>query len=102
MPLREAPRIVNVFAMVGSHLVETDGLLSLVARCLGRRTCGVHAQSMLYNTSDDEGETEACHRWGKLTMACTIFEGLLYSLRCLDAYIDKAVRGVMIDDKPFL
>lgn len=92
MLLREGSPIATFFTIAGSKLFEPDGSLSpKVVRCLGRRAGGVRAPSVSYDTSYEVGETAACHHWRKRTMACNTFEGLLYSLRFLDAHLDKAV-----------
>ena len=81
------------WAIAGKKLFEPSGAMSrsLVKR-LARNSGSLRAPSVTYDTSYEVGEAAVCHHWRKQTMSCTTFEGLLYSLRVLDAHINSAVR----------
>ena len=73
-------------------LFEPDGSLPRpIIRQLARNAGSSRAPSITYDTAYDVGETALCHRWRKITSKCTTYEGLLYSLRVVNAHMNKAV-----------
>ncbi|KAL7535775.1 hypothetical protein ACHAXR_009233 [Thalassiosira sp. AJA248-18] len=85
-------KTAGYWAIAGKKLFEPDGTLSRpIVKWLARNAGSVRAPSISYDTSYEVGETTVCHHWRKRTMACTTYESLLYSLRFLDAHIEKAV-----------
>ena len=73
-------------------MFEPEGTLSRkTVRWLARNSGSVRAPSITYDTAYEVGETTVCHHWRKRTMLCTTYEGLLHSLRVLDAHIVQAV-----------
>jgi len=80
------------WSIAGGRMFEPNGALPRpTVKWLARNAGSVRAPSISYDTSYEVGETTVCHHWRKRTMACATYEGLLYSLRFLDAHLDKAV-----------
>ncbi len=76
-------------------LFEPAGTLPRpIVKWLARKAGSARAPSISYETSFEVGETTVCHHWRKRTIACTTYEGLLHSLRVLDAHLDKAVSDI--------
>jgi len=84
--------MASYWAIAGARLFKPAGSMPrMTVKRLGRNAGSVRAPSISYDTSYEVGETTICHYWRKRTSDCDTYEDLLYSLRFLDAHLDKPI-----------
>jgi len=75
--------------VAGRMLFEPNGTLPRPAiKKLGRNGGSSRAPCITYDSQFEVGETKVCHHWRKRTLACNSYEGLLHSLKVLEAHMD--------------